>query len=77
MHQIVDFIKSAVKMDYIVATTYFFSLKEKFIVHFFWCHGIFKETDNECHGRFSFVFEVPSCFALSYVLNPEGTSDLS
>ena len=34
-------------------------------------------TYNICCGSFSFVFEVLRCFALSYVLNPEGTSDLS
>ena len=27
-------------------------------------------STNICHGRFSFTFEVLSCFVLSYVLNP-------
>ena len=35
-----------------------------------------EKSMNLCHGRFCFAFEVLSCFALSYVLNPEGTSDL-
>ena len=30
-----------------------------------------------CHGRFRFVLEDLGFFALSYVLNPRGTSDLS
>ena len=34
-------------------------------------------TYNIRCGRFSFVFEVLRCFALSYVPNPEGTFDLS
>ena len=33
-------------------------------------------VDQRCHGRFNFVFEVLSCFALRYVLNLEGISDL-
>ena len=34
------------------------------------------EGHNLCHGRFSFVLKDLCSFALSYVLNPEGTSDL-
>ena len=38
--------------------------------------SFFNILKYECHGRFSFELEALIIVALSYVLNPMGTSDL-